>query len=74
MNLSQLLADAIKQRMIDFESPEWLDFVFELLRQEPDADEVRLGGLLLEQNVDHVTMKQAIADFAELKTLFANIC
>lgn len=68
MNLTELKR-AIQNGRIDLESSEWIDFVFELLKQEPDADEVRLGNLLYSEGIDSSTVKTALDDFRELKTL-----
>lgn len=71
MSLTEQLKRAINDGQIDFESSAWIDFVFELLRQEPKADEVRIGNLLLEQGLDATTVRKAIEDFLDLKNLLA---
>jgi|GEM_PF-3907004 len=42
MDLSQLLDKAIQGDQIDTDSSQWVDFIFELLKQQPTADEIDL--------------------------------
>lgn len=73
MNLSELLDEAIEGGQIDTDSSQWVDFIFELLRQQPDADEITLGNLLRQRGLDSAIIRQAVIDFTELKSLLATL-
>lgn len=73
MNLTDQLRRAIQDGRIELESSAWIDFVFELLRQEPNADEIRLANMLFDQGLNSETVKEAIEDFLDLKNLLSTL-